>query len=105
MDKYLKQIEAAVRDIRLAQLDAQIDARDKHWYVIWKNVEDRNVADVNDITGLFYGTYKETDALIERLNKADPSVKGGLGRKRWGYWRSEPPIITIQNEEEFLEFT
>jgi hypothetical protein len=75
----------------------------KSTYIIWKSVDDRNVRDVNDVVGLFEGTYEEADALIEKLNAADPSVKEGLfGRKLYGYWRSEPPRITAANLHEFL---
>jgi hypothetical protein len=74
-------------------------------YIIWKNVEDRNVKDVNKVVGLFVGTYEEADALLEKLNAADPSVKEGLGRRKlYGYWRSEPTFITPQNLNEFLQF-
>ncbi len=73
-------------------------------YIIWKSVEDRNVSDVNDVAGLFKGTYEEADAVIERLNKADPSVKEGfLGRVRIGYWRSEPNWLTPSAIKELEE--
>jgi hypothetical protein len=76
----------------------------KNTYIIWKSQDDRNVRDVNDVIGLFYGTYEEADQIIEKLNAADPSVKEGLfGSKRYGYWRSEPPVITAKNLHEFTE--
>lgn len=76
----------------------------KATYIIWKNVNDRNVAEVNDVVGLFTGTYEEADALIEKLNAADGSViDGWCGRKLYGYWRSEPSVITESNLHEWLE--
>lgn len=54
MKKHLAAIEQAVRD----RLESNAS------YIIWKSVEDRNVADVNDVVGLFHGTYQEADALI-----------------------------------------
>jgi hypothetical protein len=72
-------------------------------YVIWKNQEDRNVANVNEVVGLFEGTYEEADTLIEKLNAGDESVRPGLwGRVYYGYWRSEPTRITLNNYKEFL---
>jgi hypothetical protein len=74
-------------------------------YIIWKNQPDTNVADVNEVVGLFTGAYEEADAVIEKLNTADPSVKEGLFKKKlYGYWRSEPAVITKGNLHEFLEF-
>ena len=102
MKQHLKAIEDAVRAIRLEQLNAE--SRNKSTYIIWKNQDDRNVADVNEVVGLFVGTYEEADALIERLNGADSSVSEGfLGRVRHGYWRSEPTIITPAVEKEILD--
>ncbi len=72
----------------------------KATYIIHKRVEDRNVAVVNDVIGLFTGTYEEADAVLAKLNAADPSVKGGL----YPYWRSEPTVITDKNLKEFLDF-
>lgn len=71
-------------------------------YIIWKSVEDRNVRDVNEVVGLFTGTYEEADALIEKLNSADPSVKH-IGTVLYGYWRSEPNVIDLGNCLEFVE--
>jgi len=68
-------------------------------YIIWKSVEDRNVRDVNDVVGLFDGTWEEADALLDKLNAADPSVKGGL----YPYWRSEPYRLTPERVQELLE--
>lgn len=73
-------------------------------YIIWKEQNDRNVRDVNEVVGIFTGTHEEADEILAKLNAADPSVQEGLfGRKRFGYWRSEPPVITKKNVHEFTE--
>lgn len=68
-------------------------------YIIWKREEDRYLADRSEVVGMFMGTYQEADALIERLNAADPSVKGGL----YPYWRSEPTVLTPRTIEEYIQ--
>lgn len=72
-------------------------------YIIWKRVNDRNIEDVNDVVGLFRGTYEEADELIDKLNAADPSVSVGIwGKPTYGYWRSEPDSITAANFKDFI---
>ena len=73
----------------------------KTTFIIWKSQDDHNVDDVNDVVGLFEGTYLEADELIDRLNKADRSVKEGpFGRVWFGYWRSEPNFINANDKAE-----
>lgn len=104
MKQHLKAIEEAVRAIRLEQIDAEAKARNRVTYIIWKNEEHRNISDHAEVVGLFTGTYEEADALIDRLNKADPSVSEGFGgRVRHGYFRTEPTVITAQVEKEIVD--
>lgn len=105
MTDHLKTIENAVRSIRHEASMKTLDDRNKQTYIIWKSVDDRNVKDVSDVVGLFYGTHEEADDLIAKLNDADPSVREGFGgRKLYGYYRTEPTLITEANLKEFLQF-
>ena len=78
------------------------------YYLIWKEQDDRNIQHVREVVGLFHGTREEVDALIEKMNEADPSVRAsalGSFNKKWlfGYFQTEPAIITENNWREFIE--
>lgn len=74
-------------------------------YVIWKDVNDRNVAGAKEVIGLFVGAWEEADELVEKLNQEDGGViPRGLGSGyMYGYWKQEPPTITLRNYREFIE--
>jgi hypothetical protein len=72
-------------------------------YIIWKHQRHGSISDYKEVVGLFTGTYEEADALIDKLDAADPSVIDSFGgRKLYGHFRTEPPAITARNLHEFV---
>jgi hypothetical protein len=72
-------------------------------YAIWKRQRNDNIAFVEDLVGLFEGTWEEADSLVDKLNEEDPDVGEGMfGRPLYGYRKGEPPLVTINNYREFI---
>ena len=93
--------------LRALEQQARVDAaddRNKVTYIIWKHERHSQISDHAEVVGLYTGTYEQADALLERLNGADPDVQEGFGgRVRYGYYRTEPTVINAQVEKELME--
>ena len=77
-------------------------------YIIWKSVEDRNVADVNEVIGVMTvheDDWEKVNRVVEALNAGDEEVQRwveAIGQVRYGYWKQEVSEITEKNVKEFL---
>jgi len=97
-------LQGAIREMEQQARVAAIDARNNVTYIIWKEERNSQIDGHAEVVGLYTGTYEEADALLERLNGADPDVQQGFGgRVRYGYYRTEPTVITAQVEKELME--
>lgn len=85
----IKAVEAAAREVAQAERVRQSDNRNRNHYIIWQKHRHDRISDYSEVAGLFYGTYEEADAILEKL--------GG------DFYRTEPTVMTAQNAHEWTD--
>ena len=97
ISKQLKNIRISLSEIDFALHEQKSWEMERTTYIIHHHVRNSNISDMSEVVGIFMGTYEEADILLERLRAADPESN------LYGYWRTEPEVITPVVERDIIE--
>jgi hypothetical protein len=85
----IKTIQAAARELAQAERVRASDNRNRNQYIIWQKHRHSQISDYSEVAGLFYGTYEEADAILEKLGS--------------DFYRTEPTVMTAANVHEWTD--